>query len=115
MIEYGLMIGLALITGCYSLISQAISLGYFPSLRIIHTSEKMAGQIYVAGVNWTLLVLTILVVVGFQSSSKITQAYGLTVCSGKEIILCYHFNIRHVVYSIRHETYMKWQIILLLF
>ncbi len=69
----------ALISGAYSLASQAMNLGYFPRLRVIHTSEDMHGQIYVPGVNAALAVGSIALVFSFGSSEKLAAAYGLAV------------------------------------
>ncbi len=69
----------AVITGSFSLTRQAIQLGYLPRLRITHTSSQQMGQIYVAPVNWLLMLCTIGLVVGFQSSSKLAAAYGIAV------------------------------------
>ena len=69
----------AVITGAFSLTSQAIQLGYLPRLRVTHTSSSHMGQIYVAPVNWLLMICTIGLVFGFQSSSKLAAAYGVAV------------------------------------
>jgi KUP system potassium uptake protein len=69
----------AVITGAFSLTSQAIQLGYLPRLRVTHTSSTHIGQIYVGPVNWLLMVCTIGLVIGFQSSSKLAAAYGVAV------------------------------------
>jgi KUP system potassium uptake protein len=69
----------AVITGAFSLTSQAIQLGYLPRLRVTHTSSSHIGQIYVGPVNWLLMVCTIGLVIGFQSSSKLAAAYGVAV------------------------------------
>ncbi|PIY23705.1 MAG: potassium transporter Kup [Deltaproteobacteria bacterium CG_4_10_14_3_um_filter_60_8] len=69
----------AVITGAFSLTRQAIQLGYLPRLRITHTSYSQIGQIYVAPVNWMLMLCTIGLVLGFQSSSKLAAAYGVAV------------------------------------
>lgn len=71
----------AVITGAFSLTRQAIQLGYLPRMRIVHTSVGQMGQIYLAPVNWLLMVCTIGLVVGFQSSSKLAAAYGVAVTS----------------------------------
>jgi KUP system potassium uptake protein len=71
----------AIITGAFSLTRQAIQLGYLPRMRIIHTSAAMLGQIYVAPVNWFLMICTIGLVLGFQSSDKLAAAYGVAVTS----------------------------------
>lgn len=71
----------AVISGAFSLTRQAIQLGYLPRLKVQHTSAAQMGQIYVAPVNWMLMVCTIALVVGFQSSSKLAAAYGVAVTS----------------------------------
>ena len=69
----------AIISGVFSLTRQAIQLGYLPRMQIIHTSSAEIGQIYMPAVNWALMVSTILLVVGFQSSSNLAAAYGVAV------------------------------------
>jgi KUP system potassium uptake protein len=61
------------------LTQQAIQLGYCPRLDIEHTSAREIGQVYVPQVNWALMVCTILIVIGFQSSSALAAAYGIAV------------------------------------
>ncbi len=69
----------ALITGVYSLTQQAIQLGYLPRLTVTHTSAKHIGQIYVPAANWLLMIATIGLVIGFESSSRLAAAYGVAV------------------------------------
>jgi KUP system potassium uptake protein len=69
----------ALISGAFSLTRQAIQLGYAPRLAIEHTSSLEMGQVYVPQVNWGMAVATILIVIGFQSSSALAAAYGIAV------------------------------------
>jgi KUP system potassium uptake protein len=69
----------AVISGAYSLTSQAVHLGYLPRLEVRHTSAIEAGQIYVPLVNWLLLAAVIALVVGFASSSNLAAAYGIAV------------------------------------
>src|ERR1700674_4096015 len=69
----------AVITGAYSLTRQAIPLGLMPRLEIRHTSEALAGQIYMPRVNSLLLVGVLLLVVMFRSSSALASAYGIAV------------------------------------
>ncbi|MGA8240401.1 MAG: KUP/HAK/KT family potassium transporter, partial [Desulfobacterales bacterium] len=71
----------AVISGAFSMTRQAIQLGYLPRLNIRHTSATQIGQIYVAPVNWMLMVCTVALVAGFQSSSKLAAAYGVAVTS----------------------------------
>jgi KUP system potassium uptake protein len=69
----------AVITGAYSITRQAIQLGLIPRLEIRHTSEALAGQIYLPRVNWVLLVGVLLLVLMFRSSSELAAAYVLAV------------------------------------
>ncbi|RIX31553.1 potassium transporter Kup [Sphingomonas edaphi] len=69
----------AVISGAFSVTQQAIQLGFIPRLRITHTSEHAAGQIYIPVVNWALMVMVILLVVMFGSSSNLAAAYGIAV------------------------------------
>ncbi|MBN8912842.1 MAG: potassium transporter Kup [Rhizobiales bacterium] len=69
----------AVITGAFSLARQAIQLGLLPRFSIKHTSEAMAGQIYLPRVNWLLLIGVILTVISFKSSSNLATAYGVSV------------------------------------
>lgn len=78
----------AVISGAYSVSQQAVQLGFLPRMRILHTSAKAAGQIYVPLVNWGLLLLVILLVVGFRSSSNLAAAYGIAVTGTMFITAC---------------------------
>ena len=69
----------AVITGAYSLTRQAIQLGLLPRFGIRHTSDEVAGQIYLPRVNWLLLIAVLLLVVVFKNSSALTAAYGVAV------------------------------------
>jgi len=81
----------AVITGAFSLTRQAVQLGLMPRLAIRHTSEEMAGQIYLPRVNWTLMVLVLAVVIIFGSSSKLASAYGVSVTGAMVIDSCMAF------------------------
>jgi KUP system potassium uptake protein len=67
----------AVISGAFSVTHQAARLRYLPHLRVIHTSSKERGQIYMPFVNWTLLVAVVALVLSFRSSSRLAAAYGL--------------------------------------
>ena len=75
----------AVISGAFSVTHQAIQLGFLPRLRTLHTSAKAAGQIYIPAVNWGLLVMVVLLVLGFRQSTSLASAYGISV-SGTMII-----------------------------
>ena len=71
----------AVISGAFSVTRQAIQLGYIPRLRILQTSDRSIGQIYVPFVNWALFVAVVLLVLAFHSSSKLANAYGIAVAA----------------------------------
>src|SRR5262249_54713503 len=75
----------AVISGAFSIAHQAAQLGYLPRLRVIHTSEREYGQVYVPVVNRALLIAVLVLVVTFQSSAKLAFAYGMAVTG---TILC---------------------------
>jgi KUP system potassium uptake protein len=69
----------AVISGAFSVTQQAIQLGFIPRLRILHTSETAAGQIYIPAVNWALMVMVLVLVLNFRTSSNLAAAYGIAV------------------------------------
>ncbi|HYI40362.1 MAG TPA: potassium transporter Kup [Allosphingosinicella sp.] len=75
----------AVISGAFSVTHQAIQLGFLPRLRTEHTSAKAVGQIYIPAVNWGLLAMVLLLVLGFRESTNLASAYGIAV-SGTMII-----------------------------
>jgi len=75
----------AVISGAFSVTQQAIQLGFVPRLRITHTSESAAGQIYIPVVNWALMIMVLLLVLTFRSSSNLAAAYGIAVTGAMSI------------------------------
>jgi KUP system potassium uptake protein len=69
----------ATISGAFSLTQQATRMGYLPRIPTLHTSETERGQIYIPQVNWTMLVLVIMLVIEFKTSSALASAYGIAV------------------------------------
>ncbi|MFO1254157.1 MAG: potassium transporter Kup [Sphingomonadaceae bacterium] len=69
----------AVISGAFSVTHQAIQLGFLPRFKILHTSEKAAGQIYLPAINWGLLLAVLLLVIGFRKSTSLASAYGISV------------------------------------
>lgn len=69
----------AVITGAFSIAQQAMALGLFPRMNIIHTSETEEGQIYVGQINWLIMFGVLLLVLVFQTSSNLASAYGIAV------------------------------------
>ncbi|CAF0835801.1 unnamed protein product [Adineta ricciae] len=87
----------AIITGVFSLLSQATALGFSPPLRVIHTSKKVIGQIYVPAINWVIMLITISITLYFRTSEHLAHAYGVTVCSDMLITtILYMCVIRYV-------------------
>jgi KUP system potassium uptake protein len=78
----------AVISGAFSVTQQAMHLGFIPRLRIQHTSEAAMGQIYIPVVNWALMVMVILLVLFFQTSSNLAAAYGIAVTGAMFIDTC---------------------------
>jgi KUP system potassium uptake protein len=69
----------AVITGAFSVASQAAQLGYLPRLRVAHTSESTIGQIYVPWTNWILMISVLTLVLAFRSSAALAYAFGMAV------------------------------------
>ena len=69
----------AVISGAFSVTQQASRLGYLPRIPVTHTSETERGQIYIGRLNWTMLAIVVLLVLGFGSSSDLAAAYGVAV------------------------------------
>jgi len=69
----------AVISGTFSLTRQAVQLGQSPRMSVVQTSSEEIGQIYIPVVNWALLAATVLLVIGFGSSSNLAAAYGVAV------------------------------------
>ena len=89
----------ALISGTFSLTRQAIQLGYFPRLKILHTNAEHEGQIYVPFMNFFLAAGSIAVVIGFGSSSNLAAAYGIAVTGTMAV----------TTYAFFHVTRINWR------
>ncbi|KAL5723662.1 Potassium transporter 8 [Ranunculus cassubicifolius] len=92
----------AIITGTFSIIKQCNSLGCFPRVKIVHTSSKMHGQIYIPEINWILMFLCLAVTIGFRDTNRLGNASGLAVITvmlvttclmSLVIVLCWHQSI----------------------
>nr|ABF85693.1 putative high-affinity potassium transporter 1 [Nicotiana rustica] len=91
-----------IITGTFSIIKQCSALGCFPRVKIVHTSSKIHGQIYIPEINWTLMSLCLVVTIGFRDTKHISNASGLAVITvmlvttcfmSLVIVLCWHKNV----------------------
>lgn len=66
----------ATISATFSIIKQAVALGCFPRVKVVHTSKNFLGQVYIPDMNWILMILCIAVTAGFKNQSQIGNAYG---------------------------------------
>ncbi|CAN1145057.1 Potassium transporter 2 [Linum perenne] len=89
----------AIISGTFSIINQSQSLSCFPRVKVVHTSDKIHGQIYIPEINWILMILCIAVTIGFRDTKHIGNASGLAVMTvmlvttcltSLVIVLCWH-------------------------
>ena len=87
----------AMISGAFSIISQAISLGCFPRVRVVHTSVKHQGQVYIPEVNYMFMIACIVVCAAFKTTEKICHAYGNNFCLYLSIIIYYQFEATKLV------------------
>ena len=69
----------AVISGVFSITSQAVQLGYIPRLRVKHTSDKEYGEVYLSKINLFLFLGVALLIIGFKSSENLSHAYGISV------------------------------------
>lgn len=67
----------ALISASFSIIQQSLSLGCFPHVKIVHTSSKYEGQIYIPEINYILMLACVGLTPGFKDPVKIGNAYGM--------------------------------------
>ncbi|XAR48053.1 hypothetical protein NMG60_11030755 [Bertholletia excelsa] len=92
----------AIITGTFSIIKQCSALGCFPNVKIVHTSSKVHGQIYIPEINWILMILCLAVTIGFRDTKRLGNASGLAVITvmlvttclmSLVIVLCWHKSV----------------------
>lgn len=92
----------AIITGTFSIIKQCNALGCFPRVKIVHTSSKIHGQIYIPEINWILMLLCLALTIGFRDTNRLGNASGLAVITvmlvttclmSLVIVLCWHRSI----------------------
>ncbi|MGQ7932739.1 potassium transporter Kup [Paraburkholderia sp. D1E] len=92
----------AVISGTYSMTKQAMQLGFLPRMNVVYTSEREMGQIYVPGINWTLLAAVVAAVIGFGSSTALGSAYGIAVTGTMLITTVLTF------FVIRYAWHYNW-------
>jgi len=89
----------ALISGAFSLTTQAVQLGCLPRFRILHTSEEAIGQVFVPAVNRVLALACILLVITFQTSSALAGAYGIAIALTMTITSLLFFSAARAVWG----------------
>ncbi|KAF8036311.1 hypothetical protein BT93_C2133 [Corymbia citriodora subsp. variegata] len=78
----------ASITASFSIINQLLALKCFPQVKVVHTSDKIHGQVYIPDLNWLLMVLSLSVTVGFHKVDAIGYATGMAIVSGMLVTTC---------------------------
>ncbi|XP_022941826.1 potassium transporter 2-like isoform X2 [Cucurbita moschata] len=78
----------AIISGTFSIINQSQSLGCFPKVKVVHTSDKIHGQIYIPEINWALMILCVAVTIGFRDIKHLGNASGLAVMTVMLVTTC---------------------------
>jgi KUP system potassium uptake protein len=99
----------ALISGAFSLTNQAVQLGYFPRVTVVHTSHKNEGQIYIPEINYLLMVACVALVLSFKTSTSLAAAYGIAVTGTMGITSFLYFLV------CRHNWGYSWTAALALF
>lgn len=82
----------SVISGVFSVTRQAVQMGFWPRMQILHTSSKEIGQIYIPMVNWLIMTAVILLILEFRTSSNIAAAYGIAVTTAMmvdTILVCF--------------------------
>ncbi|MCC7517057.1 MAG: potassium transporter Kup [Pseudomonadales bacterium] len=82
----------SVISGVFSVTRQAVQMGFWPRMQILHTSSKEIGQIYIPMVNWLVMTAVILLILEFRTSSNIAAAYGIAVTTAMmvdTILVCF--------------------------
>lgn len=101
----------ALISGVFSLTHQAIRLGFFPRVNVLHTDRETEGQIYVPFLNWLLAAGSIGLVVIFQSASRLAAAFGLAVSGTMAITSVVFFVVTRHTWG--WSAWKSWGLLLL--
>lgn len=97
----------AVISGVFSMANQAIQLRYLPRLTVHHTSDVEQGQIYIPFINWILYVSILLLILIFQTSANLANAYGVAVTM---TMLCDTILITFLAYGF--WRWKKWKVAL---
>ncbi|KAI1118953.1 potassium uptake protein [Nemania sp. NC0429] len=99
----------AMITACFQLVSQLMKLSYCPQMKIVHTSTKFHGQLYVPFLNWLLLIGTVLVTVIYSNTTRLGNAYGVCVIFVTFFDTCFVTLVALIVWRIPpYYVFLPW-------
>ncbi|KAJ6712890.1 OSMOTIC STRESS POTASSIUM TRANSPORTER [Salix purpurea] len=91
----------AMISGAFSIVAQSLSLNCFPRVKIVHTSAKYEGQVYIPEINYMLMVACVIVTLAFRTTEKIGHAYGIAVVAVMVMTTCVVTLIMLVIWKAR--------------
>ncbi|CBI15926.3 unnamed protein product, partial [Vitis vinifera] len=94
----------AAISATFSIISQCCALNCFPRVKIVHTSQKISGQIYIPEVNWMLMCLCLAVTIGLRDTNMMGHAYGLAVTTVMLVTTCLMAMVMIIVWKLQIFT-----------
>ncbi|KAI0160226.1 potassium transporter [Xylariaceae sp. FL1272] len=99
----------AMITACFQLVSQLMKLSYCPQVKIVHTSTKFHGQLYVPFLNWILLVGTVLVTAVYSNTTRLGNAYGVCVIFVTFFDTCFVTLVALIVWRVPvYYVFLPW-------
>ncbi|EOY34528.1 Potassium transporter 1 isoform 3 [Theobroma cacao] len=101
----------AVISATFSVISQCCALNCFPYVKIIHTSSKIYGQIYIPEVNWILMCLCLAVTIGLRDTNMMGHAYGLAVTTVMFVTTCLMALVMIIVWKQRIASAVAFLVI----
>ncbi|KAL2926628.1 Potassium transporter 5 [Bienertia sinuspersici] len=89
----------AMISGTFSIIQQSLALGCFPRVKVIHTSAKYEGQVYIPELNYILMLSCVAVTLGFRTTENIGHAYGIAVALAESITSVFMLLVMLVIWK----------------
>ncbi|GAB2279476.1 hypothetical protein Dimus_014115 [Dionaea muscipula] len=103
----------AMISGTFSILQQSLSLGCFPRVKVVHTSAKYEGQVYIPEVNFILMVACVCVTLGFKTTEKIGNAYGIAVVFAETITSSFMVLVMIIIWKRSILTVMAYVVFIM--
>ncbi|HJT97564.1 MAG TPA: potassium transporter Kup [Rhodanobacteraceae bacterium] len=103
----------AIISGVYSMTREAIHLGYLPRMRVVHTSDRTRGQVYLPGINAFLFVMVMAAVIGFGSAARLAAAFGIAVSGTMLVTTVLALVVAHRLWRWRLSTVIALGVVML--